>query len=204
VEGYESKPGEIRNVMESWIGPKYFATLDTPLLAGRDFGPEDESRSRKAMINQTMARYYFGERSPIGSYVRFDGEDQPYEIVGVVGDAKYMDIREAIWRTIYLNTFQEPWVASQFVLRTDVDPETVAPDVRRAVRELLQTVPVKGITTLSNQIDASLAPERLIAFLSALFGMLGALLAAIGLYGLLAYTVARRTNEIGIRIALGA
>jgi ABC-type antimicrobial peptide transport system permease subunit len=115
-----------------------------------------------------------------------------------------MDIREAIWRTIYLNTFQEPWVASQFVLRTDVDPETVAPDVRRAVRELLQTVPVKGITTLSNQIDASLAPERLIAFLSALFGMLGALLAAIGLYGLLAYTVARRTNEIGIRIALGA
>ena len=163
VAGHQERPEDRRYVSLNWVAPKYFETLGTPFLAGRDFNFQDQGRSRVAIVNQAMARYYFADGNPIGKHVKLDGDDKPYEIVGMVGDAKYFEIREAAPRTIYFNMFQEGQVFSQFALRTYINPASVVPEVRRTVRESLKTIPVERVTTLADQVDASIVSERLIA-----------------------------------------
>jgi predicted permease len=182
VEGFTERPEDRRYLGLNWVAPKYFETLGTPLIGGRDFAFDDAGRQRVAIVNQAMARYYFKDRNPLGQHVTFDGEDAPYQIVGVVGDAKYLTPHGAMPRTMYMNAFQEGQIASQFSLRTSVAPTTISGEMRRIVRDVAKTIRVRTVTTLSDQVDASIVPERLVATLSGFFGGLGALLATIGLH----------------------
>ena len=213
AEGHVERPEDRQRTAVVFVSPRYFETLGIPLLVGRDFDFRDVERPRVAIVDQAMARRYFPGVDPIGKHVAIDpdpknggwfGTDQPYEIVGLVGDAKTFELRDAPYPLMYFNMFQESRLLDHFELRTAVAPESIAGTVRRMVRDVLKTVPVKSVTTLADQVDSNIVPERLITTLSEFFGCLGVVLAGIGLYGLLAYTVARRTNEIGIRMALGA
>ena len=213
AEGHTERPEIRQRTAVVFVSPRYFETLGIPLLGGRDFEFRDVGRARVAIVNQTMARRYFPGVDPIGKHVAIDpdrkngawfGTDQPYEIVGLAGDVKTFELRDAPYPLIYFNMFQESRLLDHFEVRTAAAPESIAGTVRQMVRDVLKTVPVKSITTLADQVDSNIVPERLIATLSEFFGCLGVVLAGIGLYGLLAYTVARRTNEIGIRMALGA
>ena len=193
IAGFTERPEDRRYTAFSLIAPRYFETLGIPILAGRDFSLDDARRPPVAVVSQSFARHYFRGGNPIGKLVTVENYDtRAYEIIGVVGDAKYTELREPAPRTMYLNMFQEGRrMYHQFSIRTAGDPYAVAPEVHRAARETLKDVPVERITTLADQVDAALVPERLIVTLTQFFGALGGVLAGIGLYGLLAYAVAR-------------
>ena len=204
VEGYTPQPEEDKEVYVNRVAPKYFETLATPLLAGRDFTLQDRKGAPDvAMINQTMARYYFQNANPIGRHIT--AEHSTMEIIGVVGDAKYTSLREKTPRTLYLPCFQDDlsWGPSVLV-RTSLPLRAITGPLRSVARAVDMSVPVAGIKTLSEQVEQSLIRERMIAILASFFGLLALVLACIGLYGVMSYSVTRRTNEIGIRVALGA
>jgi len=206
VEGYEAKEDEDMNPGLNGVSSEFFSTLGIPLLSGRDFtGGDDLESARVAVVNEAFARYFFGEDDPIGRRFSFGRDDTEVAIVGVAGNGKTMSLREEPERFLYLPYTQSADLGGvTFYVRASLEPEALASRMREAVARVDSALPVTDLKTMNRQIEESLFVERMIAALSVAFGGLATLLAAVGLYGLLSYTVAARTRELGIRVALGA
>lgn len=185
------------------VSEAFFQTMDIPLLRGRAFERTDTpSQPRVVIANQTFVRTYFPREDPLGQSIR--ASDKDYQLVGLCGDAKYDQVRSDIGPTVYFAHRQANPGAMFFEVRTTSDPLTLVPAVRKIVADLDRTVPLEQVSTQLQLFKTSITSERIFTYLCGGLALLGILLSCIGLYGLLALTVTRRTGEIGVRLALGA
>jgi predicted permease len=208
LQGISRNSENSEEVLMNRVGAGYFAVFGLPLLSGRTFTVPDNERSPKvAVINETMARRFFPGESAIGRHFGF-GDDAThsgdYEIIGIVKNAKYESLRERPHPAAYFPHSQHASYLPNLAVRFLGDATQITQQVRQAIEEVTRDVPIGEVSTLANEVDNSVSKYRLVAQLSAFFGLLAVFLVCIGIYGLFSYMVARRTNEIGIRMALGA